>query len=502
MHIQISIKKIAVFLLLLFVLIKAEAQIGIGVSPPDPSAMLHVQDTAKGMLIPRMTAAQRNAIVSPAEGLLIYQTDANKGFWFYSNGQWRTNFGGKSTIYLSDDITNAEAAAKIAVEAGTNTEAVRIVRCTKLTTVDLSMLTNLSEVYIYADSVLQTVNFGGLQSVDAGFYIDMCPKLANLQLPQLKKIGPTLTGTYAIWFMNSGITSLSFPQLTKITGIVYMNNLPVLTSISAPLLTENPLARVTSNVTWPFIIQNNPLLTTISFPLLVSAGEIGVSTNPKLTSINFNSLTTALRFSITANNLLTSVSLPTLSSVTQDITISSNTVLNTFSAPSLTTAGSVVNNNGLSIGSNPALATINLGQLATTPNLNIYSNAALTSLNLSALATAGTVNIVSSPLLTSVSFPSLTKLNGANGSSVSGCTNVTSVTLPVLSTFLNGGFNINQCSLPSSQVNYLLNKFVSLVPNIFNRVLDFRQSVPAPPTGQGITDKATLVSRSNLVSTD
>ncbi|CAN5842882.1 hypothetical protein BH11BAC4_BH11BAC4_07590 [soil metagenome] len=502
MHFQISIKKITVFLLLSLVLMKAEGQIGIGVNPPDPSAMLHVQDTAKGMLIPRMTAVQKNAIVSPAEGLLIYQTDAEKGFWFYNNGQWRTNFGGKSTIYLSDDITNAEAAAKIAVEAGSNTEAVRIVRCTKLTTVDLSMLTNLTEVYIYGDSVLQTVNFSGLQSVDAGFYIEACPKLANLQLPQLKKIGPTLTGTYAIWFMNSGLTSLSFPLLGKITGIVYISNLPLLTSISAPQCTDNPLARVTTTVSWPFSIQNNPLLTTVSFPLLVSSGEMGIAANPKLTTLNFNSLTTALRFYIGNNNLLTSISLPALNSVTQDIAISSNAQLNTFTAPVLTSIATGASSGGLSLQTNPALTSINIGQLNNTPSLTISGNAALSSLNLSSLATAGTVNVVNSPLLTSVTFPSLTKLNGANGSSVSGCTNVTSVSLPVLTTFLNGGFNINQCSLPSAEVNYLLNKFVSLVPNIFNRILDFRQSIPAPPTGQGIIDKATLLSRSNTVTTD
>jgi len=46
------------------------AQVGINTdnSTPDPSAMLDVKSTTSGMLVPRMTVDQRNAIVSPAEG--------------------------------------------------------------------------------------------------------------------------------------------------------------------------------------------------------------------------------------------------------------------------------------------------------------------------------------------------------------------------------------------------------------------------------------------------
>lgn len=42
---------------------------------PDGSAMLDVSSTTKGFLTPRMTLAERNAIATPATGLLIYQTD-------------------------------------------------------------------------------------------------------------------------------------------------------------------------------------------------------------------------------------------------------------------------------------------------------------------------------------------------------------------------------------------------------------------------------------------
>jgi hypothetical protein len=63
--------------------------VGINTATPDNSAMLDVVSTNKGVLIPRMTAAQRGAITLPATGLLVYQTDAPAGFWYYDGAIWR-----------------------------------------------------------------------------------------------------------------------------------------------------------------------------------------------------------------------------------------------------------------------------------------------------------------------------------------------------------------------------------------------------------------------------
>jgi hypothetical protein len=51
-------------------------------SNPDASAMLDVKSTDKGMLLPRMTQTQRNAISNPATGLMIYQTDGGPGIYY------------------------------------------------------------------------------------------------------------------------------------------------------------------------------------------------------------------------------------------------------------------------------------------------------------------------------------------------------------------------------------------------------------------------------------
>ena len=80
-------KKVSVFIFILLLhssLLFSQVAINNDGSPPDPSAMLDVKSTTRGILIPRMTAAQRGAIASPVNGLMTYQTDGASGFYYYS----------------------------------------------------------------------------------------------------------------------------------------------------------------------------------------------------------------------------------------------------------------------------------------------------------------------------------------------------------------------------------------------------------------------------------
>lgn len=64
------------FSLLFFILTGiSNAQVGLGTTSPASSSVLDITSTTKGFLAPRMTTSERNAIASPAEGLLIYNTD-------------------------------------------------------------------------------------------------------------------------------------------------------------------------------------------------------------------------------------------------------------------------------------------------------------------------------------------------------------------------------------------------------------------------------------------
>jgi hypothetical protein len=83
------------FTMLVFATVATKAQVGIGVAATDvdASAQLEVKSTTKGLLSPRMTEAQKNAISTPATGLLIYQTDETSGFYYYDGSIWKQGLG-------------------------------------------------------------------------------------------------------------------------------------------------------------------------------------------------------------------------------------------------------------------------------------------------------------------------------------------------------------------------------------------------------------------------
>jgi type VI secretion system Hcp family effector len=72
------------------------------------SAMLDVQSTSKGILIPRMTESERLAIASPANGLMVYQTDIEDGFYYYSStpekGGWVLMSSELNAIWKRDSL--------------------------------------------------------------------------------------------------------------------------------------------------------------------------------------------------------------------------------------------------------------------------------------------------------------------------------------------------------------------------------------------------------------
>jgi hypothetical protein len=75
------VKKTFIIIGFLWVTSNSDAQTGIGTSTPDASAKLEIAATNKGLLIPRMTLTQKGNITSPANGLLVYQTDGVNGFY-------------------------------------------------------------------------------------------------------------------------------------------------------------------------------------------------------------------------------------------------------------------------------------------------------------------------------------------------------------------------------------------------------------------------------------
>ena len=97
------------------------AQVGINADNalPDSSAMLDVQSTNKGILVPRMTATQRDAIANPATGLLVY-VNTDSSFYYFDGTTWLKLTGGTISA-----LADADNDTKIQLEKNVDEDIIR-----------------------------------------------------------------------------------------------------------------------------------------------------------------------------------------------------------------------------------------------------------------------------------------------------------------------------------------------------------------------------------------
>ena len=403
----------------------------------------------------------------------------------YANSAGSTQTNSKTSIYLTGDITDAQAAAKLATELGPDTENIYIRNTTQLTNVDLSSLVTAVKISIENNVTLANVNLNGLTTVFEEFNVNDNP-LLNLTLTSLTDCYE-LEVRYVSSLNLSGLLRSNDIYVTNITNFTGLSNLVSCEDLYIEGMNNTGTLNFSSLVSTESIsIGSNPSLTSIALPLL-SSGSVGISANPLLTSLALPVLTsggvnvsgTSLtsialpvfsngNVSIDTNSVLTSIALPILSS--GFIGINSNSVLISISLPALTSSIGIfiVNNSSLTSLALPVLSSCN-------GYLEINQNSVLTSITLPALTSTSFMNIVSNPLLTSISLPALT-----TGSTI----------------------YLNNNALTTTNINALLNKMLTVSPTVAKNIQLGSQTPPAPPTGQGIIDKQTLINSGNTVYTD
>ena len=113
-------KKLLLFASLHLILLGVFAQnVGINATgaPADPSAALDIKSTSAGFLPPRMTTAQRDAILSPAAGLMLYNTDKTC-LQFYDGTAWSSCLtSAKNTLICGTIAVNGTYYKGVALSA-------------------------------------------------------------------------------------------------------------------------------------------------------------------------------------------------------------------------------------------------------------------------------------------------------------------------------------------------------------------------------------------------
>jgi hypothetical protein len=97
--------------------------VGIGVDPPSSTAELDITSTTKGLLAPRMTTAQRLAIASPANGLIVYDTQLVSLEVYDAVGAVWNQLADTAT---TGSVTSVTASAPLSVTNGTSTPAITL----------------------------------------------------------------------------------------------------------------------------------------------------------------------------------------------------------------------------------------------------------------------------------------------------------------------------------------------------------------------------------------
>lgn len=127
---RLKLQGLGIIILTIFAFTNCFSQVAINTNgaAPNSKSMLDITSTDKGVLLPRMTSAQRIAIASPPTGLIVFQTDATSGFYYYTGSVWQclststgtvTGTGTSGQVSYWDGTTSQTSSANLTLNSGT-----------------------------------------------------------------------------------------------------------------------------------------------------------------------------------------------------------------------------------------------------------------------------------------------------------------------------------------------------------------------------------------------
>jgi hypothetical protein len=270
-----------------------------------------------------------------------------------------------------------------------------------------------------------------------------------------------LSVPYALYANSAGNTQTATPNLASVLAVNNVANNLQIKNLAEPTTAQdaatknyvdNQIANIQTtglgktSIVLTGNITNSEAVAKINTELGYNTENIYIQNTSQLTTITINSTNNFVNIFITNNTSLLNVTLNGISTIVDELYVSNNA----------------------------ALTSISMMQLNYLKELYVSNNVALTSISLPQLTIIEGLSIADSAL-TSISLPQLT----------------TSIYISLCANALN-----------SNTINSLLNKFLTVLPASNKAIYLNGQNPTAPPTGQGIIDKQTLINTGNTVVTD
>lgn len=335
-------------------------------------------------------------------------------------------------------------------------------------------------------------------------------------------------------FTGGGGTEYIFPDLVLVIGNFTIEFQPAVRDVYLP---------VCHDVLGILNMGNNTAMKTLRCPVVRSVSDLDCFGLSALSAIDFGGLVySAGQFAINSGSQsIREISAPSLNTCLSRLDLSSNPALTAMSAPVLTASGglamtnsfalstffvpNVITTNDIAINEDQgplALRHLELPSLQTTGSTEAISNTQLSAINFPSLISYNdyfsindnprlksidfpaliegdfTFDCYRNPLLTTLNFPVLEPLFGnlLGGT----CPSLTAVNVPNI-LFQNGiTIDFSGCALTSSSVNQILSR--AEFDSLSTAVIKLSGGTNAAPTGQGLIDKATLISNGCTVATN
>ena len=223
-------------------LVLKAGSVGIGTNAPGASALLDISSVTKGVLIPRMSTAQRDAIASPATGLQIYNTSTN-ALNFYNGSSWQvlgTAGAGVTAVTAGAGLLGGtiNSTGTIDIDVGTtNGKIVQVGAGNKLPAIDGSLLTNLDPSHL-SGAVGVSLGGTGLTSLSANQIVlgNGTSAVTQVAAGTNGQILTGATGSAPVW------TTATYPSTVAVNQLLFGSATNVVSGLatanSSVLLTD------------------------------------------------------------------------------------------------------------------------------------------------------------------------------------------------------------------------------------------------------------------------